>query len=223
MEAKEMRKFDRGEREEAFMTDNADDFPKDSPGDKVIKLMRDDIALVRQYAAGQAGGTDERAQHVDEKDDLMDELMNTMRLLDYAADAQADEFPGIENLYGLPRNRSEQSILAAARAQYDASAQHEAGMIEYDLPQTFRADMLDLINRINQANQSADIAGEHGTGSTGGLKAAISRLNKNSKKLDRISRIKYRNDPEKLAAWIRASHLERDPQPARKTDAPPTP
>jgi len=119
-------------------------------------------------------------------------------MLDYASEALADEFPGIENLFGLPRNRGEQSVLAAAQAQYEASAQYEAALIELDLPANFRARMQALINDINAANNAADASGARGTGSTSALRAAIARLNQNSKKLDAINRIKYRGNRRQL-------------------------
>lgn len=218
MNARETKKFDKNEREMAFADDSAADYAANSPGAKIAKLMRDDIALVKQFAAGQKGGTDERAMHIDNKIDALDELKELMNLLDTAADALADDFPGIENLFGLPRNRSEVSILAAAQSQYEQSAQYEAAFVEYDLPAGFRARMLTLINDIGEANAAADTSGAHGTGSTGGLKAALRRLNSNSKKFDAINRIKYRNNPAKLGAWLRANHLEREPQSKPKED-----
>lgn len=212
MEDKEQRKFDRAERQAAYMTANAADYPANSPGAKVAALINADIVAVREYAAGQAGGASERSQHISSKDDDLDDLKELMKMLDRAGDALEDEFPGIENLFGLPRNRNEHSILAAAQAEYDASAQYETSLIEYDLPATFRADMLDLITSVNAANQAADTSGTASAGSTSGLKAAIARLNQNSKKLDGINRNKLRSNPAKLGAWTVASHLERDPQ-----------
>ncbi len=220
MEDKERRKFDRAERQAAYMTANAADYAANSPGAKTAALLKTDIEAVKGFAAGQASGADGRSQHVSSKHDDLDDLKELMKMLDRAGDALEDEFPGIENLFGLPRNRNEHSILAAAQAQYDASEQYESALLEYDLPPTFRADMLDLISAINAANEAADTSGTAGAGSTGGLKAAIARLNEHSKKLDNINRNKLRSDPAKLAAWTTANHLERDPQ---RTTAPKQP
>lgn len=214
----EVRRLDKYEREMAFAVENAADFPVNSPGGKIIKLMRGDIVLVKDFAAGQTGGAGERAQHTETKQGDLEELKELMRLLDYAADVLADDFPGIENLFGIPRNRGEQSILAAARSQYELSEQYEAAMIEKELPETFRADMNRLITRIEQASESADRAGERGSGSTSGIKAAMSRLAANSKKLDALCRIKYRGNPPKMGEWERASHLERPPQKPKKVE-----
>jgi len=218
VEDKEVRKLDKYERETAFSTENAADFPVNSAGGKIIALMRDDIVLVKNFAAGQTGGADERAQHTETKQEDLEELKDLMKLLDFAADAVADDFPGIENLFGIPRNRGEQSILAAARSQYELSEQFEAAMVEHDLPETFRADMNALITRIEKTSESADRAGERGSGSTSGIKAAMSRLAANSKKLDAICRIKYRGNPQKMGEWERANHLERPPQKPKKVE-----
>lgn len=220
MEDREQRKLDRAERQAAYMAANAADYVANSPGARVAALMVADIVAVRDLAAGQTGGASERSQHVNSKRDDLDDLKELMRLLDRAGDALEDEFSGIENLFGLPRNRNEHSILAAAQAQYEASAQYEAALIEYDLPAAFRAEMRDLMDDINAANQAADASGTAGAGSTGGLKATIERLNQNSKKLDNINHNKLRNDPAKLAAWIVASHLERAPKSIGKKNNP---
>ena len=212
MEDKERRKLERGERQVAYMTANAGDYAANSPGAKVAALMTADVALVKEFAAGKAGGASESSQHISSKQDDLDELKDLMKLLDRAGDALADEFPGIENLFGLPRNRNQQSILAAAQAQYEASAKYETSLLEYDLPKNFRAGMLDLISGINAGGQAAEMSGNAGVGSTSGLKAALARLVLNSKKIDGINRNKLRSDPAKLGAWLTANHLERDPQ-----------
>ena len=217
MEDRERRKLDRAERQAAYMAANAADYAANSPGAKVVASVNADIAAVRNFAAGQTGGERERSQHISSKHDDLDDLKELMLMLDRAGDALADEFPGIENLFGLPRNRNEKSLLAAAQAQYDESEKYKDSLVEYDLPTTFRADLLALINSINQANSAADTSGAVGTGSTGGLKAAIERLDQHSKKLDSINRNKLRDNPAKLAAWTSANHLARDPQKQDKS------
>lgn len=212
MEDRERRKFDRAERQAAYMAANAADYAANSPGARVVALINADIESVRNFAAGQTGGGRERSQHISSKRDDLDDLKELMQMLDRAGDALEDEFPGIENLFGLPRNRNEKSILAAAQAQYEASLQYEDALIEYDLPATFRAEMLALMNSVNAANNAADTSGTVSAGSTGGLKAAIGRLSQNSKKLDGINRNKLRDNPAKFAAWTTANHLERNPQ-----------
>ena len=224
MRDRDVRQLDKHERQSAFATENAADFPAGSRGERLMKLMRDDIALIKRAAAGQISGAGERAQQIETKEEDLEDLMEWLKLLDYAADMLADDFPGIENLFGVPRNRSEQSIVAAGRSQHDLSAQYEAAMIEEDVPATFRSQMKTLIERIEQRNESADIAGENSSGSVAEINAAMSRLAKNSKKFDALCRIKYRGNAAKMGAWERANHLERDPKGNKSSNNPlPTP
>ena len=144
-------------------------------------------------------------------------------MLDRAADAISDDAPGIENLFGLPRNRSEQSILAHARAQHAAADQYEAQLKEYDSPSDFRQEMLTMIENVEAANNSADASGETRSGSTSGLKAVLDRLAALSKKLNAVNLNKFRSAPAKMGAWLTASHLAHDPNVSRtaKTKLPP--
>jgi hypothetical protein len=54
---------------------------------------------------------------------------------------------------------------------------------------------------------------------TGGLNASFRKAMALSSKRDKRVRMKYRDNPAKLAAWTVASHLERTPKKA----TPPTP
>lgn len=212
MRDRERNKLDKYEREAAFMADNADDYAPGSRGATIAAQFAAEISNAKTLAAGQTGGADERAQHVDVKGDALDELKRLMKRLDRAGDVLEDDFPGIENLFGLPLNRSEASILAAARAQHTASADYEAALIECDLPADFRQTMNNLIVEIDAANAAADVAGEHSAGSTNAFRTSIEKLGKYSRHLDRINRNKHEASPRKLGAWLTASHLERAPK-----------
>lgn len=219
MRDRERNKLDKYEREAAFMAANAGDYAPGSRGATITAQFAAEIANAKALAAGQTGGADERAQHIEVKGDALDELKRLMKRLDRAGDILEDDFPGIENLFGLPLNRSEASVLAAARAQYTASADYEAALIECDLPADFRVRMNNLIDEIDAANRAADTSGGQSVGSTGALKASIEKLGKLSRHLDRINRNKHEADPQKLGAWLTASHLQKAPKPAKNGGA----
>jgi hypothetical protein len=212
MNDKERRRLDKYEREMAFMIDNAADFPAQSPGAVVAVMFQTEVQRARDCAANQVSGADMRAMKIDEKEEKLADLKEMMTMLDRAGDALGDEIEGIENLFGLPRNRSEQSVLAAARAQHAASEAYETQLVGYNLPADFRLQMHNLINGVDAANQAADISGESSAGATNAFKDCLRKLGAMSKKLDALNRNKYRNDPQKLGAWLVASHLARAPQ-----------
>lgn len=212
MEDRERNKLDKYERQAAYMQDNAADYAPGSRGGVIAPLFAAEIANAKALAAAHVGGTGGRAQQISIKDDLLDDLKRLMQRLDRAADVVADDFPGVEHLFGLPRNRNEHSIMTAARAQYDASATYEAAFIECDLPADFRASMHDLIAQIDAANAAADVAGEHGAGSTNAFKVSMEKLGKYSRTLEAVNHNKLESNPQKMGAWLTASHLERAPK-----------
>lgn len=214
----ERRKLEKFEREQAFMIDNAADFPRDSPGDKAAVFETNIINEMRALAAQQISGGASAAQGIGNKDDALDDLMQMIRNINRAANAFEDEVPGSNLLFRLPRNRSQQNILATARAFHADAVPLEAKFIEYGLQATFLADLQALITAFDEAGTSADSGEAERAAATGGLTDAARRGMANSRKLNAIVRIKYQNNPQKLAAWTVASHLDRAP----KKPKPPT-
>jgi hypothetical protein len=147
-------------------------------------------------------------QNVGIKDGFLDELKKLLQKMNRAAVSMADEIDSIENLFRMPRRRSEEIWIAAARAFYNDSAPYDDAFQEYDLPKTFRADLLTLISSFENATEVKDVAKEQRGGATGGLEAALREAGKSSRKLKGIVENKFVDDAQKLAAWVIASHLE---------------
>lgn len=214
------RKQDKFERQDAFMIENKADFPVGSPGQLAAVVNSGVIGEINSLAAEQVSGGSSAAQAIGNKDDDLDEIREMTRNMNRAANAFEDEEPGSNLKFRLPRNRSEQNILATARAYHTDSEPLNETFIEYGLAADFRAALLAKITSIEQRNAKADTSVEQRAGATGGLTDAARRGMANSRKLDAIVRIKYADNPQKLAAWTVASHLERAP---KSTPMPPAP
>lgn len=212
MEASQRRKTDKFQREDNFMKDNAADFPADSAGGKTAKEAAALTGTIENLAAQQISGADDSRQHTSVKEDLMDELNETIRNLNRAANAFGDEVAGAEMKFRLPRNRSGQNLLATAKSFAADAEPLKAKFVEYGLDADFLDDLRALIAEVETRNAQADSAGDLRAEATGGLFDAIQKRSAISRKLDSIVKIKYRSNPAKLAAWAVASHLERDPQ-----------
>ena len=209
MKASQQRKMDKFEREDVFMTDNAADFPPATPGGKAFSDLADVISEIRNLAAEQISGTDGSRQQVSVKDEDMDDLLFQIRQINRAANAFEVEIPGSEKQFRLPRSRSEQNILATARAFYKDATPIAATFIDYGLAATFLADLQATIDAVETRAALADSAEGQQSAATGGLVDATMRGMNISRRLDAIVRIKYAANPSKLAAWTVASHLER--------------
>lgn len=213
------RKLEKFESEQTFMADNTADFPKNSPGNTAAEIHSAIISEIRLLAAQQISGASSAAQAVGNKEEALDELMLMIRNINRAANAFEDEIQGSNLKFRLPRNRSQQNLLATGRAFHADAGPLEAMFIEYGLAVDFLDQLLLIIDTIDAAGTQADSGGESQAAATGGLTDAARRGMDNSRKLDAIIRIKYQYNPQKLAGWTVASHLEHAPK--RKTEPAP--
>ena len=212
----ERRKLDKFERQQAFFENNAADFPAGTPGGDVAAINAAVVAEMKDLAGDQFSDGNAAAQAFDDKGALVGDMMKLLRNMNRAANAFEEEIPGTDQMFRLPRNRSESNLLAAARSFLADATPLRDTFIEYGLETDFLADLQGFITAIESARQRGDTSGEERAGSTAGLLDAASRGMKNSRRADAIVRIKYAESPQKLAEWTVASHLEREPK--RKTN-----
>jgi hypothetical protein len=212
MNDSQTRKFDKFQRESVFMSDNAADFPLNTPGNKKAKELATLIIEIQTLDAAQTSGFDDKRQSHAVKDTAEDNLREDLEMINFAARAFADEVPGAEEKFRLPRSQNEQVLLAKARSFLADAAPLEAQFIECGLPADFLGDLQADITAFEQADASADSAAESHSAATGALADAFKRGMALTGKLESIVKIKYRDNAGKLAAFVVASHLERAPQ-----------
>lgn len=210
----ERRKLEKFERQQAFMTANVADFPPSSPGEKSAAINKDAIDEINARAAEIEGDSiDDAAYEADNRSESMSDLVRLIRNINRAANAFEDVEPGIDMQFRLPRNRSQKSILATARTFYENARSIEEKFVEYGLGAAFLAELRELTEAVDApAPTGVADSGAAANSAVGKLLDAVRRGMANSRRLDAIVRIKYQNDPHKLADWTIASHLERDAQ-----------
>lgn len=216
----QIRQLERMQAREAFMTVNAADFPVASPGGRTAAALRVVISTIETLAARKVSGA--ISQNVGIKDENLEKLNRLMRKMNKAARALADEITGIEELYKTSGASSEEAVLARARSFHTNSEAHEAEMIEYGLSGEFRKDLDDLITAVSDSAEDTDNAQADRGGAVGALKDEFRTGNRLGAKLDGIVKIKYDDDPDKLAAWLIASHLRAANSKDDDEETPPT-
>lgn len=214
----QQRKLNTYQAELAFMNDNAADFQANSVGAKTKSALADVIAQILSLSGEQRSNV--TRQHVSIKGDRLQQLIELLQKMNRAAIVMADEMDGIENLFRMPRKRATEVWLATARTFHTDSAAYEDEFKEYELPATFRADILALVNEIQSTSSAADTAGAKRAGATGGLADAFKTAGKLSNKLNAVVLNKYSSNAQKLAAWAVASHLESPPKAKVEPTAP---
>lgn len=209
-----MEKFD---REKVFMDDNAADFPADSPADKVNDLLYPKMDQVLALDADLIQELGERRAAQEAKDDARDILLDLLRDFSTAAVGIGDEVPGITEQFKVPRDRTDQNLIAAATAFFDASAPHIAKFAEVGISSADRDNLQTFRDNFIAARGEWQSAVEEHAEAVGALDALFREMMALSRKRSAIVKLKYRDDAGKLAAWTLASHLERAP---KKKDEP---
>lgn len=212
------RRIEKLQREKVFVTDNAADFPKDSPGDKVsvqINPKMDEALALDARLTTELG---ERRAAQQEKDETRDELLNLLRDFSTASKGIGSEVPGIEAQCKVPTNRSDQNLIAAATAFFDAIAPHLAKFEELGMTAADHANLKIFRDAFTAARNDWESAVEQHAEAVGSLDALFRDMMLLSRKRSAIVKIKFKDNPGKLAAWEVASHLDRTPKPK-----PPTP
>lgn len=216
------RRTDKLDNEGVFMTDNAADFPAGSPGEIVTSLLGPKMAEARVLDAALIVELGEKRAAQEGKEETREEVVNVLRDFARAAIGIGSEVPGLSAQFRVPDNRSDDNLIAAATAFYDASAPHEAKFEEL-LGDKCRTELTKKRDAFMAARAEWDSAVAEHAGAVGALDALFREMMSLSRKRDAIVRLKYRNDPGKLAAWTVASHLERAPKRSAEPEPTPTP
>jgi hypothetical protein len=214
--------MDKINREEAFCTENAADFPPDSHGGKMTALINAEKAKILQFDAAQTSGIDDKRQAQEIYDNRRDELVDLLEEFVLVAAIVDDDIEGTAAKFKMPHPRSDQKLIAKAASFHADSADIEAPMTAAGLSANARARLLDIKAEFQQAALAHDTAHGKQTGATGGMTDSFRKIMDYSRRRDKSVKLKYRNNASKLAAWASASHLQRAPQKP-KDDTPPQP
>lgn len=207
------RRMDKIDRERVFVTDNAADFPKDSPVDVISDIINakaiDTLARDADLAAAFGG----KSQAMSIKGDRRDNLLEAFREIVLGARAIGNAaVPGITARFKMPEPRSEQNLLATADAFHADTAALEQQFIDVGLDADFRAALITAKNDFQSARDEADSAAEEHGEAVGALDALMREMMAHSRQRAAMVKLKYKNNPGKLAAWAIASHLESAPK-----------
>jgi hypothetical protein len=176
------------------------------------------------YTAAQLSGNRATRQSTSTKAVLREELREDLAVLVRTVRAIAQDKPGLDDRFRVPRGNNDQNLISAARAFSTDAAPYADEFVRHELPADFLAQFADKIK------QFEDAVNEQFRGTTAQVTAtaAIDEAIENGmgavRRLDAIVRNKFRDDPSVLAAWTSASHIERQStavkQPAVKPEAP---
>ncbi len=216
MNADDRVRYDMFIRVDEFGNINAADFPSRSIGGAQFAVIADVIAQIQTLIGDQIASRGDARFHFATKATMRENLRGELSDINETAHSMVYQFAGIDLKFRMPRAGNDANMLAAARAFYQNSEEYEPQMIQYGLPETFRADLQTAITAFEQSLNAPGGAMDSQVAATADIGEAVRRGMQAVRILDGVVRNKYRGSTGKLAAWLSASHIE-------KINAKPTP
>ena len=207
----ETRRIETFIRMRQFGTDNTADFPVGTVGGVQFVEVGAVIGEAEALAGDQSAGRGQSRQDFVTKDTARENLREAIYDISRTARSMRYQFDGIEAKFRMPENRSDQVMLATARAFHEESAAYDTDFQTYELDKNFRADLLIDIEVFEDSLDPTGSAIDEHVAATAELSAVIRRGMIARRILDGVVKNKYRSDVGKLAAWLSASHIEKAP------------
>jgi hypothetical protein len=177
--------------------------------------MTAEVASFRDYSAGQSGGEVEFHSGTMTRREAADALRMEMRAINAMAKAlPREEFPGVRELFLMPRSGSYEALIARANAFVEKIGPIKAAFVARGLPADFDEQLADKLATLDTASDTRDSGRSDRVGGTAGLDAKADHGIVILREMDSILSYQYRNDPALLARWKSACHVDRDPSRA---------
>ena len=200
------------DREDGFYDENAADFPAASPVAVLTAQIKPKMAQALALDAQLATESGERRAAQEAKSAARDALVALLEDGSTAAVGIGSSAPGIAAQFRVPRDRTDQNLIAAATAFASDAAAHETEFVNIGLDADFRTQLTDLRDQFITARDdwNTEVA-EYG-GAAHALDELFREMMALSRQRSAAVQIRYKNNPQKLGAWTIASHLERAPK-----------
>lgn len=225
--SQKMRKHtERAQRVDLFLEEGAADFPANGKAGALAATLKEKLSNLNTLAVAKSAGTSKRQQGTAGRRAGREELRKLVEAVAATAKSAARERPDIKGLFDLTgKDRSDQTLIATARAFADAAAPLSGLFVEYGLPATLSGDLRTRADSVEQNITLQAEATGAGVNTTASAEETFDLLADLVERLDPIVRNKYRDNPGKLAAWERARRLESAPHSRGNgsNNTPPTP
>ncbi len=209
MDSRQRRENDRNVRSSNFLTENAADFASNAVATAKIAALQNKVAQTETELQKQIAGDGSVRQDYSVYKDNYDRMLDEMRGIRDFADSMAQDIPGLEKKFRIPKTGGKTAVIAAAYVFADEAEIYRQQFLDYGMDADFITDLRAGADAARQSAAAAKATTGSRVGATDTLEIEIRDANKIVETIDPIVRRTYRADPTKLAAWTFASHLER--------------
>lgn len=201
------------EKVKQYSLDNVADFASGMPKTQCDKIKAE-LVLLDGFTADQAEGIGDAGAAYVGKDtarenlsEIMFQIARTARMMEY-------QYPGISEKFHIPRNRTDQDMLATAKAwdKQLSENSNEDHFKAYGMEDDFRTLLSDAADAFENSFGATTTGVDQRVAATALIGESIRRGMIALRILDAVMRNIYATQPGKLAAWLSASHVERPPK-----------
>lgn len=220
MDSLSLRRYEMLKRVRDFSLTNAQAFADGSLGKQLFAAITQIVSDLDAHGASQISGKSTALSQTATKAALREDLREALASLNRTARVMAFETPGLDDKFRLPRTNNDQLLLNAARA-FAADAQaHKEDFLKHELPADFIERLNQQITAFEQALTQQSAAFGAKVAAKTAIDETIGKGLQTVRQLDAILRNKFNGDAVMLAAWARASHVERRSynSPTEKTE-----
>jgi hypothetical protein len=221
MQDTDTKRFEMFLRVREFGTERDAEFPPTSFAGERLATLGEIINGLETHASAQFSGLSGSRQGGASKSAALDEVVRDMEAINRTARSMALTIPGLDDKFRMPRNRTHQAVIAAARAFHADATPLRDEFVRRGLPADFLTDLESDINAFEEANTSKIQSRETHVAATAAIEELIENGMRIVRELDAVMRNLYANSPSNLAAWLSASHVERPPRRAKVAPTPP--
>jgi hypothetical protein len=190
---------------------------------ELFTRLNSEIDEVEKHLTAQSSGHSAMLQSSTSKAVARDELRRDLEAISRTARVLALYIPGLEEKFRAPRSVSDQWLLTTARAFAADALPLKTEFTRRGLPEDFLDDLNRDIEAFEQASNQKIREHESQVAATAAIDGALERGINIVRELDVIMRNQFANDPTSLAAWLSASHTEREPRRANANPTTPPP
>lgn len=202
---------------------HANDFAAGSFALQLFTNIGTVVTTLDGHAASEVSGRGDARQGTQSRSQARAALRDDLEAINRTAKAMAEDVPGIDDKFRVPRGNNDLEMLNAARAFKADAEPLKAQFVAHELPANFLEDLQADIDAMEAAisDQSSGVGDAVAAGAA--IDDTVSSGVDIVRKLDAIVRNKYANNPAALAEWTSASHTERAPRRSAPAPSPPPP
>lgn len=204
----------------AFITGNIADFAAGGVVRAQLTILQAVVAAVQALSGEQEAGFGEARFGFNSKDTARENLRAMLSEISKTARSMVYEFPGIDLKFRMIRGDSDANLLAKALAFQTEATALKADFKRYEMDDNFLTDLQTLITEFQQSLEQPAAAIDAHVEATAEIGAEIRKGMVAVRTMTGPVMNKYRDDVGKLAAWVSASHIRKEPE--NVTPPPPT-